>query len=92
MTDPLLDAINARLAEFEAARPERQQAALVEAILKFQADKATGLTTPPHPDSLTPERRAECARLTEAILAYQQRHAERQRIRSAPRSDRSAVE
>jgi hypothetical protein len=52
----------------------------------------SGLTTPPHPDSLTPERRAECARLTEAILAYQQRRAERQRIAERPHADLSPLQ
>jgi hypothetical protein len=89
--DPLLSAIDDRLSAIEAAKPERQQAALLEAIQQYQADRAAGIGRPPHPSSQTPEGRIECAKLVAAIEAYQERHRERERVAERPHADLELV-
>jgi hypothetical protein len=70
--DPLIAALDARIEELQAAKPERQQAALVEAIERWQADRAAGVPLPP-PRVLSPAEQAEADNLVAAILAYQER-------------------
>jgi hypothetical protein len=82
--DPLIAALDARLAAIEAAKPYRMEAALLEAIQQYQAAAAAGIVRPPHPSSQTPEGRIECAKLVTAIEAYQERHRERERIAERP--------
>jgi hypothetical protein len=85
--DSLLAAVDERIAELKAAKPLTDEE-LVEAIEQIRADKAAGIVRPPHPDSyaarkaagtITPQEEAEYEKLVEAIIAYQERHRERER-------------
>jgi hypothetical protein len=82
--DPLIAALDARIEELQAAKrkPERQQAALVEAIERFNADQSAGVVVPPR--TMSSVEQAECDKLVDAILAYQERHRERERAAERP--------
>jgi hypothetical protein len=79
--DPLLAALDARLAALEAQKPRPREevvAELIAKIAKYKADRAAGIPLEPGPPDtpLSPAEEAEIAEVHEAIAAYKRRREE----------------